>query len=87
MTDLSDDLLDGPVGPAKALPDVRRPRGFEGVSCLLCGAEGTVSVHLDQVTTFHCSECSDSWDAEGVREAIAAWTSVLRWVALAPTLG
>lgn len=86
MTDLSDDQLDGPVGPEKALPAVWRPRGFEGVSCLLCGAEGSVSVNLDRVTTFRCSECSDEWDAEGVREAIAAWTRVLRWVSLAPTL-
>jgi hypothetical protein len=86
MTDLSDDLLDGPVGPEKALPNLDRPRGFSGAACLRCGEEGGVFVELDLVTTFHCSGCEGHWTGEEVREALEAWARVLEWVATAPVL-
>jgi hypothetical protein len=86
MTDLSDDLLDGPVGPEKALPDPILPRGWRNVACLRCGEVGKVHVYLREVTVFECGECESDWTAREAREALTAWARVLEWVASAPVL-
>jgi hypothetical protein len=60
------------------------PKGFPGLSCLLCGKSDSLSLDLETLTSFHCSECEESIDIGDVREQLRLWSSVLRWIELAP---
>lgn len=59
-------------------------RGFQGLRCVLCGAEATISLDLDDLDTFHCPECSEDFTADDVRAQIEAWGKVLAWIDSAP---
>lgn len=59
-------------------------RGWPGLSCLNCGAEDTVRINLDCLDEVHCSECEVDQSVDYIRDQLAAWQSVLVWIALAP---
>ena len=61
------------------------PRGFPGLCCIKCGHSGEVHIALEDMT-LSCSECSETYGPEEVRDVIAAWTRVLSWIELSPKL-
>jgi uncharacterized protein (DUF983 family) len=71
-----------------AAPETATPkRGFGYLPCPKCGEEQvTVSLFLDEVSTFRCCECEGEWSADEVRDLIARWGRVLAWLDLAPTV-
>lgn len=64
-------------------------RGFGLLRCPLCGAEGTISLDLDEVThetSLQCRECEETFGVDTVRDTICAWNMVLAWINSAPAL-
>lgn len=69
----------------KPEPTASQPmRGFPGLRCPLCGHENSVSLDLDYLSTFRCSECSDEISVKDVRELVSKWQAVLSWIDMAP---
>ena len=64
---------------------VQVTRGFS-VPCLKCGETGSVRVALDDVSVFTCSSCDTEFTADEVRDAMASWSKLLRWLDTAPPL-
>jgi hypothetical protein len=59
-------------------------RGWADLDCPCCGQQGGVSVSLEDLDSFTCSECDGEFDRSAVEEFIAKWTKVLAWIDLAP---
>lgn len=59
-------------------------KGFGCLPCILCGQEATVRLDLDDCGTFTCGECEERFTAADVREHLAKWSRVLRWIESAP---
>ncbi len=55
-------------------------RGFGLLPCPLCGATTCIAVDLDDLDTFHCSQCGDEFDTERVSDFMSKWTPVLHWI-------
>jgi hypothetical protein len=68
--------------PKTEAPSIRR--GFPGLRCPLCGSDDVQSLDLDDLTTFRCAGCEESYSAGDVRELMAAWQRVLTWIEAAP---
>ncbi len=66
---------------AEPTPAVKR--GF-ALACILCGQECSISLDLDNLHTFNCPECEQTFSLDDVRGTIAAWQRVLAWVDSAP---
>lgn len=59
------------------------------VVCIKCwDADAVVKLHLDDVDTFECEGCSETFGCGEVREKLDAmrkgWERVLKWVEAAP---
>jgi predicted RNA-binding Zn-ribbon protein involved in translation (DUF1610 family) len=53
--------------------------------CPKCGEmQATLDFNLADGVTFHCQDCDDTFEADDLRERIAAWTRVLAWVDAMP---
>jgi hypothetical protein len=76
-----------PESPPFVKADPTRPTGFGPLRCPVCGQEATVSLDLDDLQTFRCGECDDTFSADDVRIMIADWKRVLDWIALSPKAG
>jgi hypothetical protein len=61
-----------------------RSQGFPGLRCPLCGQEDCVTLNLQDVHTFSCTECSEDIPADDARTYAQRWLDVLAWTALAP---
>jgi hypothetical protein len=59
------------------------PKGFGPLRCLLCGAEGGISLHLTDLQSVHCHECSDEFSVATLRDHVARWSRVVAWIDLA----
>lgn len=59
-------------------------RGFGPLPCILCGAEGTIRLDLDDVANLTCAECEESFTPADVRAFMAKWAPVLAWIETAP---
>jgi hypothetical protein len=64
-----------------------KPRGFGALPCILCGQETTISLDLDEVDNFHCSECDGVFSVSDLRDHMERWQKVLAWIHLAPDRG
>ncbi len=62
-------------------------RGFPGLRCLKCGESDCITLQLADVEQFACSQCNEEYTAGEVRDAFAAWQTVLAWIEVAPTVG
>jgi transcription elongation factor Elf1 len=71
------------MSPTETKPVAKK--GFGYLPCPLCGAEATVSVDLDDLDTFRCGECDDTFTAYDLRERMEKWQKVLGWLDSAPT--
>lgn len=52
------------------------------VACICCGklaTEVVISVDVDTAEV-HCGECDSTFDADDVRQHIAAWEALLPWL-------
>jgi hypothetical protein len=72
----------GTAAPTTPAPAKRS--GFGSLPCIRCGQDATISLDLDDCTTFRCAECDDSFDADDVRDHMARWQRVLAWVDARP---
>lgn len=61
-------------------------RGFGTLPCILCGADCSISLDLDDCDTFRCGECEETFTASDVRNMLQMWGKVLAWVETAPEL-
>lgn len=61
-------------------------RGFDGIPCILCGAEDNLRVDLDDMAHFTCSDCDGEFTAQDVRRHQERWTGVLAWLDAAPPI-
>lgn len=60
-------------------------RGFGLLPCPMCEDGGaTMRLGLDDVNTFHCTECENEFTVNDVRSFIRAWEPVLEWIKTAP---
>lgn len=57
------------------------------VKCIKCGAEGSVSVMLNDMDVMACSECNDEFGRDEVREHLAEWSKALAWLDGAAAIG
>lgn len=65
-----------------AVPEIRK--GFGYLTCPLCAAEGTIRVDLDDLQSFYCCECDESFAREDVEKIITQWQAVLAFLDTAP---
>jgi hypothetical protein len=70
------------AAPPKAPPR----RGFLDLECILCGTSDTLTVELQEVTTFACSHCKGTFDVSEVCAHLDRWGRVVMWLAMAPEL-
>lgn len=56
------------------------PKGFGELPCLKCGQTGTIRLDLDDLSTFSCPECDDTFCLDDVQEIIGKWGAVVRWL-------
>jgi len=53
--------------------------------CPKCGeAEASIALNLDDLDTCHCLACDEEFTLGEIRDLIAKWQRVLRWVELFP---
>ena len=62
-------------------------RGFGHLPCPKCGEVTTIKMDLDDCFTMTCSECEGEFTTDDVREFIAAWVPLLKWIETAPPIG
>lgn len=55
------------------------------VSCILCNQEDTVTVKLEDVNCFHCTDCGEDFMAADVERLVKQWQAVLAWTDAAKT--
>ena len=72
--------------PLSTAPAKSVRRGFPGIRCPLCGNDDVQSLDLDDLQTFHCGGCEESYTTEDVRELLAGWQKVLTWIDGAPAV-
>jgi hypothetical protein len=61
------------------------PKPWGTLPCPLCGvAEAAISIRFDDMDTCSCAECSGDFSLEVVRDLIARWTPLLRWLSTSP---
>jgi transcription initiation factor IIE alpha subunit len=65
------------------MPSKEIRRGFP-VVCIRCGERETLSLSLDNATSFTCSDCDGEFTASDVRDVINEWGPVLSWIDSAP---
>ena len=70
--------------PMNTTPPVRR--GFGNLPCPCCGAQATVTVYMNDLASFHCTECDEDFDREQVEDFIRSWQRVLSWIDSAPSV-
>ncbi len=70
----------------KLAPETTTKRGFGTLRCLLCGAEGGISLHLTEIDSVHCHECGDEFSLADLRDVVGRWQKVLQWCESAPAL-
>lgn len=58
-------------------------RGF-ACQCPLCGEADVLRLDLSDCRTLTCGSCDGSLTVDELREIMAAWTRLLRWVDSAP---
>jgi transcription elongation factor Elf1 len=73
-----------PTTNAPATLALNKPKGFGPLPCIRCGQEASISLDLDDCSTFRCGECEESFDVCDLREHLARWQRVLAWVDAAP---
>jgi hypothetical protein len=54
------------------------------LTCIKCGVEGLIKLHLDDCQTFECGECDEAFTCDEVRGVVSQWAKVLAWVETAP---
>lgn len=60
-------------------------RGFPGLPCPRCGAEGRFLLRLDNLDNLHCNDCDADLSVGGdIRPLLARWSAVLAWIDQAP---
>lgn len=48
--------------------------------CIKCGVANNVTLNLTDGDTVYCSDCNTEYSVGDVREVIAAWGPILKWV-------
>lgn len=59
-------------------------RGFSELPCPKCGEQDAITVNLYDVEDLHCSECDTDFSLQEIRELLAAWGPVVKWLDTAP---
>lgn len=54
------------------------------LTCIKCGVEGLIKLHLDDCQTFECGECDETFTCDEVRDVVNQWGRMLAWVEAAP---
>ncbi len=68
------------------MADQKTTRGFGSLPCPLCGADASCTVSLDDLQTFTCCECEETFSREQVEDFISRWSKVLLWLDSAPVV-
>lgn len=56
---------------------ISKPTGFGELPCPKCGAEAAIRLDLDDLDTFSCGECDQSYTLGDVTRWIDRWTRVI----------
>lgn len=56
---------------------------FPNLKCIKCSEEGCIKLHLDDLTTFECNECSETFTVEEIEAHVKEWQRCLAWVGTA----
>jgi uncharacterized protein (DUF983 family) len=81
-------LLGKPVDAPTQQPALTCVPASRGIllPCPHCGeSEATITLNLSDMETMTCQECDAEFTTDDVRNIIAKWTPVLKWLDAAPT--
>lgn len=60
-------------------------KGFKA-QCPLCGEPDTMRVNLEDVSKLSCGSCDNDVTADDIREVMAGWQRLLKWLDTAPAV-
>lgn len=60
-------------------------KGFKA-RCPICGEDDSLKIHVEDVNTLTCGSCDNEVTTDDIREVMAGWQRLLKWIDSAPPI-